>query len=376
MSRLVFANFVGMAFLCFFTLAISPAFGQDLSIGSDDLVLDQGADDGFHLFIRKKPGVASVLLAESTRDPEMNADNYAYRAPYWNPVNGNEIRILNGVPHTMDDGSYPLISSTPEAHPVLGEAFHIFIPWVVFFGREDDRYGAVYMAEGTFINIRTFSFPYADYRGTFADNPFVLKGVQRPIENPSDAYMSEAEKSFDEIARQGNGDFIYADDPSDLIDKIESLLQKEIGKGVDLVLCMDSTGSMGRYLDSVRKMLIPMIRGMIAGFADFRIGMVVYRDYPPDQYITRVIPFTRDFSVFQRNLNAIAAWGGGDTPEAVYEALYDGADKFPWAAESRLLILVGDAPPHPQPKGAITAEMVFEKAALNNIRLSAILLPQ
>ena len=370
MSRFAFA------LLCFFALAGSLVYGQDLSIESDDLVLDQSDDEGFHLFIRKKADIASILLAESTKDPEQNADNYAYRAFDWNPVNGDELRLLNGVPHTMDDGTYPLISSTPEEHEELGEAFHIFIPWVVFFGREDDRYGAIYMSDGTFINIRAFSLPYADYRGSFADNPYVLKGVQRAAVDPEEPFMTEAEKSFDEIARQGNGDFIYADNPSDLIDKIQSLLEKEAGKDVDLVLCMDSTGSMGRYIDSVRKMLIPMIRGMISGFTDFRIGLVVYRDYPPDSYITRVTPFTKDFSVFQRNLNAISAWGGGDTPEAVYEALYDGASKFPWAAESRLLILVGDAPPHPVPKGRITAEMVFEKAAENDIKLSSILLPQ
>jgi len=370
MSKIFFA------FFCFFSLAAFPVFGQDLSIDVDDLVLDQIVDEGFHLFIRKKPDIASVLLAESTRDPTQNMDNYAYRAPYWNPVNGDELRLLNGVPHTMDDGTYPLISSTIEEHPELGEAFHIFIPWVVVYGREDDRYGAVYMSDGTFINIRTFSLPYEDYRGSFADNPYVLKGIQRPAPNPEEPYMTEAEQSFNEIARQGNGDFIYADDPADLIEKIKSLLEKEAGKEVDLVLCMDSTGSMGRYIDSVRKMLIPMIREMISGFTDFRIGMVVYRDYSPDAYITKVTPFTKDFNVFQRNLNAVVAWGGGDKPEAVYEALYDGADKFPWAAESRLLILVGDAPPHPVPKGKITAEMAFEKAAEKEIKLSAILLPQ
>ena len=375
MRRFVF-NFVTIAFFCFFTLAGFMAFGQDLSISVDDLVLDQSDDEGFHLFIRKKPDIASVLLAESTRDPEMNADNYAYRAPYWNPVNGNELRLLNGVLHTMDDGTYPLVSSTPVAHPELGEAFHIFMPWIVFFGREDDRYGAIYMADGTFINIRTFTRPYADYRGSFADNPYVLRGVQRSVTNPAETFMNEAEKSFVEIARQGNGEFIFAADPTDLIHKIESLLEKEAGKEVDLVLCMDSTGSMGRYIDSVRRMLLPMLRGMIAGFKDFRIGMVVYRDYPPDLYITRVTPFTKDFNVFQRNLNAISAWGGGDVPEAIYEAIYDGADKFPWAAESRLLILVGDAPPHPEPKGIITAEMAFAKAAEKEIKLSAILLPQ
>jgi hypothetical protein len=133
---------------------------------------------------------------------------------------------------------------------------------------------------------------------------------------------------------------------------------------------------MGKYIDSVRKMLIPMMRKTISGFSDWRIGMVLYRDYPPDAYITKIVPFTKDFGSFQRYLNSIVTWGGGDVPEAVYEALYDGAVKFSWAAESRLLILAGDAPPHPEPRGKITQEMAYEKIAENDLKLSAILLPQ
>jgi Mg-chelatase subunit ChlD len=103
--------------------------------------------------------------------------------------------------------------------------------------------------------------------------------------------------------------------------------------------------------------------------------MVLYKDYF-DEYLNRVIPFTRDFSVFQRNLNAIRVRGGGDIPEAVYEALYEGVDKFPWNAESRLLILIGDAPPHPKPRGKITREMVHEKAEEKGIKVNAILLAE
>ena len=351
-------------------------YAQDLSLESGDLRLEQREAGGFHLFIRKKPGISSVLLTESTRDPSFAEDNYAYRAGEWNPVNGDEIRLLNGVPISRESGIFSLITSSIELHPELAEAFHIFVPWTVYYGYETGRHGEVHIADGTFINIRAFSLPYADYRGSFADNPFVLQAVQRPVEEQRGKYSEEAEQSFREAARQGNGDFSYASDPPELIEMIKTLLEKEKGKSVDIVLCMDTTGSMGPYIDGVRKMIIPMMRGIIAGFTDWRIGMVLYRDYPPDAYITKLMQFTRDFNFFQRSLNVAVAWGGGDIPEAVYEALYDGVDKFPWAAESRLVILIGDAPAHSEPRGAITREMVYEKAADKGITISAILLSQ
>jgi len=363
-------------FFCVFSLSALRLSGQDLSLVPEDFRFEQRADNGFHLFIRKKFAISSVLLTESTRDPSMNADNFAYRALEWNPINGNEIRLLNGVPIPRESRVFSLVATATEPHPELGEAFHIFVPWVVYYGYENGRHGEVLMTNGTYINVRTFSFPYADYRGSFADNPFVLQGVQRPAEEPVAEQIEEIEEAFVEIAKKANGDFIYASSPSDLINIIESLLKKEEDKSIDVVLCLDTTGSMGRYIDSLRRMLIPMIRKTLNAAADWRIGLVLYRDYPPDAYITKIIPFTKDFSSFQRSLNSIVTWGGGDVPEAVYEALYDGADKFPWAAESRLLILAGDAPPHAVQKGEISQEMALQKIAEKGLKLSAILLPQ
>ena len=356
-------------------LSITPAFAQDLSIGPGDLRFEQRVDGGFHLFIRKKPDIASVLLTESTRDPAMRAHNFAYRALEWNPINGNEIRLLNGFPIPRESRIYSLISSTPVAHPELGAAFHIFVPWVVQYGNETDRHGTVLMADGTYINIRAFNLPFADYRGSFADNPFTLQSVQVVPEELRGGFMGEAVESFRNIARDGNGDFSFASSPEELIETIERILLQEAGRDVDIVICLDTTGSMASYIVEVRRMLIPMLRRIIAEFTSYRIGLVLYRDYPPDLYLTRVIPFTRDFALFQRHLNAAVAWGGGDIPEAVYEALYDGVDKFPWAAESRIIILIGDAPPHPEQRGVISREMVFEKAADKNIRINAIILP-
>jgi Mg-chelatase subunit ChlD len=102
--------------------------------------------------------------------------------------------------------------------------------------------------------------------------------------------------------------------------------------------------------------------------------MVLYKDYY-DEYLNRVIPFTGDFEVFQRNLSSIQVRGGGDIPEAVYEALYAGASKFNWEAESRLMILIGDAPPHPRQRGSISKAMVDEVVEKHGIKVHAIILP-
>jgi Mg-chelatase subunit ChlD len=231
------------------------------------------------------------------------------------------------------------------------------------------------VADGTYLNIRSFSLPYGDYRGSFRDNPFVLRVTQKPMEGPPGNYMKETENAFREIARQGGGDLVYASGPDDLVDRIRTVLENEKGKSVDIVLCLDTTASMKGDIDAVRRMLIPMLENIIAGFAGFRIGMVLYKDYF-DEYLNRVVPFTNDFAAFQRNLNSIQVRGGGDTPEAVYEALHEGAIKFPWEQKSRIMILIGDAPPHLRQRGRISKDMVDKAVEERGIKVSAIILPQ
>ncbi|MDR0474855.1 MAG: VWA domain-containing protein [Treponema sp.] len=359
-----------------FCLPLIQAQAQDISIGAEDIRIELRADGGVHLFIRKKPGISSVLLTETTRDPELRSDNFAYRAAEWNPVNGDEIRILDGFPIPRENRIYSLISSTPETHQQLGEAFHIYIPWIIFYGYDNTRHGAVILADGTYMNIRSFAFPYGDYRGSFMDNPFLLRITQREDDEPPEGkYSKEAEDSFRQITRDGRGSLLHAASPKDLTDSIKTILEREKGNAVDLVICMDTTGSMRPYIDDLRRRLIPMLNEMLAQFTEFRIGLLLFRDYN-EEYLTRIVPFTENFEAFQRSLNSAQARGGGDIPEAVYEALYDGAVKFPWEKESRIMILIGDAPPHPKPRGRITKELVDKTAAEKNIKVHAILLPE
>jgi hypothetical protein len=175
------------AALALFTLPAfyAPLHAQDLDIGPGDLLIERRAgEEGVHLFIRKKPGAGSALLAESTRDPARKSHNYTYRAAAWNEVNGDEAQIINGVFIARNKDRWTLIDSTPEWHAELGWAFHIFIPPVLRYGYEDGRHGELTVTDGTYFNLRVFARPYGDYRGAFKDNPFVLRIAAPPPPPP------------------------------------------------------------------------------------------------------------------------------------------------------------------------------------------------
>ncbi|MDR0453016.1 MAG: hypothetical protein LBH15_08240, partial [Treponema sp.] len=53
----------------FSLFAVLPVCSQDLGVGADDIRIEQQVDGGYHLFIRKRAGMGSVLLTETTRDP-------------------------------------------------------------------------------------------------------------------------------------------------------------------------------------------------------------------------------------------------------------------------------------------------------------------
>jgi hypothetical protein len=363
--------FAGAVFL----MGLGLAFGQDLTIDAGDLRIEQRVDGGFHLFIRKKPGIDSVLLTESTRDPARMEDNYAYRAAEWNAINGDEVRVLDGVILPRETGIWSIIDSTPEPDAQFGQAFQLYIPYILSYGYLNSRHGEVYVVDGTYLNIRSFEQPYGDYRGYFQDNPFVLRVTQQPLDGPAEGnYMKDTVDSFEKIV-EGRGELVYSAGPPDLVEKIVEILQGEQGNAVDLVICLDTTGSMKDDIDAIRELLIPRLEELIADFDSFRIGMVLYKDYN-ELYLTQVVPFTSDFAKFRTTLNAIRVGGGRDIPEAVHEALYDGAVKFPWDARTRMMILIGDAPAHPRQRGKVSEDLVIKAADERGLKINAIILPQ
>jgi hypothetical protein len=238
-----------------------------LEISKSDLQIEQNISGGYDLWIRKLPGMGAVLITESTADPAMQAASYALRDPVKNAVNGEEKRILDGKPLDTSRGLYSLIDSTPEPHPVFGQAFHIFIPYIVVYGYPWSRQGEIQILDGTFLNIRAFAKPYGDYTGAYRDNPYVVRVTQMPLEGPPEAnYMPAALKEYADIAEEAGGEAIKSTGEEDLPKKIADALDGVKGPDLDLVLALDQRHAppQGRAC--------PLDTGAHLAFQDFQGG--------------------------------------------------------------------------------------------------------
>lgn len=376
----------------------------EMQVLADDVLLIPHADEtgkknGFDLYVRKKDSIKSVMLVETTKDPEGKEANYAYRAAEWNSVNGDEIRYLNGRELNSQSAKYSLISSTVTRHEKLGECFHIYIPQVLHYGYPWTRHGTVSITKGTFINIRTFEKPYGDYTGRYMDNAFMFdfgkapekkpepepEVIPEPVPEPevvlTDDYNSVAAEKFAEIAKDG---VIYYSKPEKLTEDLLKAVE-DMGNGVaDVVFAIDTTGSMKDDMEMLKSEWVPALLEQAKAFKDLRLGLLFYRDYN-DSYNYKGLPvkyfdFTRNTDQFTKNLNTVRIRGneGGDIPEAVYEALYAGLNFYSWRKGAvKKIILIGDAEPHPKPRGPkkITQEKVMQMAKEKDVTLDCIIVP-
>ncbi len=117
---------------------------------------------------------------------------------------------------------------------------------------------------------------------------------------------------------------------------------------LDLVFMIDATGSMGDEIGKLKASMRAMAAQIasLPGQPDICYGLVAYRDRG-DAFLTRTHDFTNDLTAFQGLLARVQAQGGGDTPEALNEALHEVVHRLSWRADAaRMVVLVADAPPH------------------------------
>lgn len=432
------------AFVCFFFFNYFCLFAQNtqnLIISPNDLFLEPQRNGnevvGFHLYIKKKDGLNSVLLCETTKDPDGKSNNYAYRALEYNSINGDEIRFLDGKPLVSEGAKYSLIDSTSEFHSVLGEVFHIYIPVTVQFGYAWTRNEIVDLKKGTFINIRAFEKPYADYNGSFRDNPYLFDvrqffvqeeietplpppaeevsppEIETPLPPPTEEVLPPATETIvqepsqeepkneipDEVLSKSGYNLLandafkkianpvsYSSGPETLIEDIRiALSDLKNEEKAEVVFVIDTTGSMRNDMSKLKNSLVPSLIKQFESFAEVRFGLIFYRDYGEDYNFQglpiRYYAFTPKWGELQQNINRIIIEGGegGDIPEAVYEALYGSLAFYDWSDDAqKKVILIGDAEPHPTPResGLYTKELVMSLAEEKKVQIQAILLPQ
>jgi Mg-chelatase subunit ChlD len=119
---------------------------------------------------------------------------------------------------------------------------------------------------------------------------------------------------------------------------------------VEVVFCLDTTGSMGGLIDGAKQKIWAICNQIAGGkpTPDLKVGLVAFRDRG-DAYITKVFDLTDDLDAVHGNIKKFQAAGGGDAPESVNQALDDSVNKIKWSTDKktlRIVFLVGDAPPH------------------------------
>ena len=384
---------------------------QQLRITAENvrLVRDE-KNGGYHLYVKKLPNVNSILLTETTKDPEGKSDSYAYRAQEYNSINGDEIRYLDGKKLESEGAKYSLVDSTPENTSFFGPAFHIYIPETIVYGYEWSRNGQITIGKGTFINIRSFEKPYADYTGDYMDSPFMFdlkvtkRGVKKPapkvqpkpdpepvnepepVDEPETVLTDDYNPVASEKFKEFSDDIIYSKGPETIIEDIRGLLADiEDKDNLDLVFAIDATGSMKNDLDKLKTDMYPLLTELFGNAPGARVGLLFYRDYGDTfKYMdlpVKVFPFTSNFTSFSKNLNSIRIYGkeGGDIPEAVYEAMYASCEFYSWRnTAQKKIILIGDAEPHPTPRGIgrYSKDYVMGIAESRKIKIHSILLPK
>ena len=361
---------------------------SDIVITPDDIRLEI-AEDGWNLFVRKKTNLNSILLVETTKGTGPTATNYTYRASEYNAINGDEKRLLDGEFLESDYSKYSLVDSTAQKDSEFGQAFQIYIPKTLLFGYPWNRSGEVEVGLGTFVNIRGFEKPYADYTGAYQDNPYMFdfikpKEAEKVTPVLTDIYNEVAAHAFKEIA---NGSVVYSKGPESIVeDVMKAFSELPKDKPVDVVFAIDATGSMWDDIERLQKELVPSLTESLKERQDVQLGLLFYRDFTDNfKYINlpvQIMPFTKNENYFFQKLNTMkipkGTGLGGDIPEAVYEALYASMKYFKWRNDSeKKIILIGDAQPHESPRGiyGVSKETVEKLSSAMNVTIDAIITP-
>ena len=145
---------------------------------------------------------------------------------------------------------------------------------------------------------------------------------------------------------------------------------------IEICFVLDTTGSMSGLIAGAKQKIWSVANMMISGkpTPKIKIGLIGYRD-KTDAYITKTYPLSEDIDDIYAKLTAFQAQGGGDTPEAVNQALHEAVHKMKWSKSRdvlKIIFLVGDAPPHMDYKQDVKYPVTCEQAAKADIIINTI----
>jgi Mg-chelatase subunit ChlD len=137
-----------------------------------------------------------------------------------------------------------------------------------------------------------------------------------------------------------------------LLEKMSAHILKtaEESKVVDIAFVLDTTSSMEPSIGQVQNNLVQFLEQLQAKQKGntYRVALLEYRD-KNDRFLNRInTDFTSNLNQVQKAVKGLNTDGGGDAPEAVLDALLAAKNKLSWQPNAkRIVVLIGDAPPHP-----------------------------
>ncbi len=156
----------------------------------------------------------------------------------------------------------------------------------------------------------------------------------------------------------------------------ENPMVKSKTKDVEIVFCLDATGSMSGLIGTAKEKIWDIVSELTqsSDVESLKLGMVFYRDRG-DGFVTKQIPLTTDLDEVYSDLLEIEAAGGGDTPESVNQALNEAVTDMKWSNKSktyRTIFVVGDCPPHMDYQDDVKYTESCKKAAKKGIIINTI----
>lgn len=172
----------------------------------------------------------------------------------------------------------------------------------------------------------------------------INNNIEREIEKKN-SYNEEIDntlKSINNVERIKN---TSVQDDNDLKANIHKIIDKyNNGNPVDLIMVIDTTGSMKPYLRAIKSEIKTISKNIISKNENSRIGFMLYRD-TKDKYLTKKIEFNNNIEEIERESKYFYADGGGDKAEPMYEAIQQALEKFEFQNENRIIVVITDAKP-------------------------------
>ncbi len=133
------------------------------------------------------------------------------------------------------------------------------------------------------------------------------------------------------------------------------------GGMVDIVFCVDTTGSMSGMIGDVRAGLDEFTDSLAVAGISYRLGLVLFSDYVEFWY---GYDLTGDLATFDSWVAGLTSGGGGDWAEVSLDAINDALDSMHFRPGATIvIIMVTDAPPHTLGDGTtysdVTVDMVL-----------------